>query len=566
MSSDIRGTLPSLERIERFIDGIDERLAAVVGYAVTDEAETNLDAARVLVDEVRALVVWVKDQVQALPTPILNLDPLQQAFAPAARHVLTAVDKVRPRAGDAFMDATLGLAPTMKGLTHPLRKAMLSPTTEVAALHPSGTMTLASYSGDDFQTTDHKLFTQGLPWVSYRVPGGSLIDNTSIATGVLIRVNGKNDAPLTFVPVGAQTLRVPLFAMNQDHGDWIVAHLSLANGIQIVAVLTPLDAADVVTTNPMYWPKGAIEAIATALYQNKAILVQAFAKDDDVAKLPAGTGIDPTTAQRVMNQMDAVRKAGGMAALKPQIVPPPPSDGSALAGLDALIYRARKEGDMQRADEMKALRDQMARHQSNLVVKAQPRRVDSGDRLMDAVENLVRGGVLAQSAVNGILAEAVPSGVIDWAQRAPDDPPPQLTLLPAGESPVQQAAHKRAEAVASKRADEDRLARIVFSYWQDVMRKPRAIFDDRRKTRIITRLRENSGDVGELLYAIDGAEKDDWLMGRDPKSNGKKYNDIDTIFRDRAQVEKLAETMKGYLADKTHPVVDALDVIDRGDL
>jgi hypothetical protein len=109
-----------------------------------------------------------------------------------------------------------------------------------------------------------------------------------------------------------------------------------------------------------------------------------------------------------------------------------------------------------------------------------------------------------------------------------------------------------------RRQEEEAAARVVFSYWQDIMGKPRSIFDVRRQTRIITRLRENSGDVGELLYALDGAAKDDWLMGRDPQSNGKKYNDVHTIFRDREQVERLAETIKAYQRDEEHPVVKAM--------
>lgn len=119
-------------------------------------------------------------------------------------------------------------------------------------------------------------------------------------------------------------------------------------------------------------------------------------------------------------------------------------------------------------------------------------------------------------------------------------------------------------APAAKREKEkqDRqndTAAMVFSYWQVVMGKQRAVMDPTRVTRIKTRLRENSGDVSELLYAIDGARNDDWLMGRDSRSKGKNYNGIETIFRDREMVEKLAERVGGYKRGETHPSLKLLD-------
>ena len=120
-------------------------------------------------------------------------------------------------------------------------------------------------------------------------------------------------------------------------------------------------------------------------------------------------------------------------------------------------------------------------------------------------------------------------------------------------------------APAAKREKEkqDRqndTAALVFSYWQVVMGKPRAVMDPTRVTRIKARLRENLGNVSELLYAIDGARTDDWLMGRDTRSRGKSYNGIETIFRDRAIVEKLAERVGGYKRDEPHPSLKLLDV------
>ncbi|MFN7341530.1 MAG: hypothetical protein ACK5VI_10685 [Opitutia bacterium] len=100
----------------------------------------------------------------------------------------------------------------------------------------------------------------------------------------------------------------------------------------------------------------------------------------------------------------------------------------------------------------------------------------------------------------------------------------------------------------------DEKAKLVFSYWAAVTNRPRAVFDERRRSRIVSRLKENGGDADELLYAIDGAMKDPWLSGKDPKTNGRKYDGVETILRDRAQVERLAETQRGHQRSEPHPL------------
>jgi hypothetical protein len=84
---------------------------------------------------------------------------------------------------------------------------------------------------------------------------------------------------------------------------------------------------------------------------------------------------------------------------------------------------------------------------------------------------------------------------------------------------------------------------VVFAYWHARLGKNgKTVLDPKRERRILARLRENGGDVSELLYAIDGALRDDWIMGRDPKAP-RAYDGIETIFRDRGQVERLATTV-----------------------
>lgn len=66
------------------------------------------------------------------------------------------------------------------------------------------------------------------------------------------------------------------------------------------------------------------------------------------------------------------------------------------------------------------------------------------------------------------------------------------------------------------------------------------------------RLEENEGDVSELLYALDGAFHSDHIMGRGKYAGEPKYDGIETVLRDRAQVEKFAAERKGYRDDKPH--------------
>jgi hypothetical protein len=102
----------------------------------------------------------------------------------------------------------------------------------------------------------------------------------------------------------------------------------------------------------------------------------------------------------------------------------------------------------------------------------------------------------------------------------------------------------------------DLAAEVVFRYWRDSMGfdPNRTILNDKRRARLIARLRENGGDVSELLHAVDGALRDDWTMGRDPRST-KLYNGTETIFRDREKVEALLVLAPNR--DTEHPYLQA---------
>jgi hypothetical protein len=83
-------------------------------------------------------------------------------------------------------------------------------------------------------------------------------------------------------------------------------------------------------------------------------------------------------------------------------------------------------------------------------------------------------------------------------------------------------------------------AQEVFAHWQKVHKKEKSRLDKKRLTRIKNMLRFFS--VDELKQAINGALKDDWLMGRGKAP--RAYNGLETILRDVAQVERLMELGK----------------------
>ena len=96
------------------------------------------------------------------------------------------------------------------------------------------------------------------------------------------------------------------------------------------------------------------------------------------------------------------------------------------------------------------------------------------------------------------------------------------------------------------RASENRASRLreqareVFDFWVADTGKKRALFDGKRESRIKARLREGF-TVEELKAAIRNRKNDPFLMGKSRGSDGKVYDEIDTLLRGAAQVERLRD-------------------------
>jgi hypothetical protein len=116
-------------------------------------------------------------------------------------------------------------------------------------------------------------------------------------------------------------------------------------------------------------------------------------------------------------------------------------------------------------------------------------------------------------------------------------------------------ADARTAAVERKQREKIRraLAGLVFAYWAAKFDHPRALLDEKRERRLMSRLQECDDNVSDLLWALDGALKDPWIMGTDPRST-RPYDDIQTILRDREQVEKFGDRTRGFRENRIHPM------------
>ena len=108
------------------------------------------------------------------------------------------------------------------------------------------------------------------------------------------------------------------------------------------------------------------------------------------------------------------------------------------------------------------------------------------------------------------------------------------------------------ETQATKAEYRAELARVVFMYWaaRTQANPKRTKWDDKRRTRLVARLKENQDDIAELLCVVDGALNDDFHKGDNDR--GRPFLQIQTIFRDREMVEKLA-TLSPHYGKDIHP-------------
>lgn len=129
---------------------------------------------------------------------------------------------------------------------------------------------------------------------------------------------------------------------------------------------------------------------------------------------------------------------------------------------------------------------------------------------------------------------------------------PQVGLVPQvaarrdvtkRDDPIEVVRHK-AERARARGDDLKAGSYMVFMYFVAAFGKSdKYIATDKRIDKIKSRLRENSCDVSELFWAVDGALRDDWIMGRDPKARNGGWQEIQTVFRDRDQIDRFLQNV-----------------------
>jgi len=87
------------------------------------------------------------------------------------------------------------------------------------------------------------------------------------------------------------------------------------------------------------------------------------------------------------------------------------------------------------------------------------------------------------------------------------------------------------------RPTEKAEAAVVFEYWKTVLQHPKAQLDSSRRQKIQRRLKEFT--VADLKKAIDGVARSPFYLGDNDRK--RKYDGIETIFRNAAKVEQFIE-------------------------
>jgi len=157
------------------------------------------------------------------------------------------------------------------------------------------------------------------------------------------------------------------------------------------------------------------------------------------------------------------------------------------------------------------------------------------------------------------MCEAKPEDVIEEISPVPKphlmlvrstrSVPKLVETMQAALSDVQDRADRRGRRLALRSA----LAGLVFAYWAHLFDHKKALLDPKRDRIIQQRLAECEDDVSQILYAMDMAAKDDWVMGLSARASHRN-DSIEYLLRDRGMVEKFGERSKGFRTGQTHPM------------
>lgn len=148
----------------------------------------------------------------------------------------------------------------------------------------------------------------------------------------------------------------------------------------------------------------------------------------------------------------------------------------------------------------------------------------------------------------------------------PPEPPATALVRTNGKHPPSRIAAvvsddmALAEQKAARRKARDAIfadaASVVFEYWRSRLGHKQTLYDDKREALICRQLHHGS-TLSDLLFAVDGVATDDWAMGRDARSPGRR-DQLDVLFRDRGQIEKYASKVPAFEHGDMHPMAAKL--------
>lgn len=133
--------------------------------------------------------------------------------------------------------------------------------------------------------------------------------------------------------------------------------------------------------------------------------------------------------------------------------------------------------------------------------------------------------------------------------------------LAARRAPAMTTIVRSTDARSKRDSYHAALVGFAFGYWAARLGHMAARLDPKRERTVLARLQECDGNPNDLLYAIDGALRDDWTMGRDRRSV-KRFDGIETIFRDRGKVEELAGLIPEWARGVPHPKLSEIPALE----
>jgi hypothetical protein len=151
---------------------------------------------------------------------------------------------------------------------------------------------------------------------------------------------------------------------------------------------------------------------------------------------------------------------------------------------------------------------------------------------------------------------AAGAGVLSLVRTSGPTPPAVAGALPA----VREALIGVEERAQGRFAKDEALRQAIaawFAYWiaQTGQNPETTILDEQRERLIREALRVNRGNIGELLYAVDGALADPWHNGQKDGSRRLRVRDI---LGQRGTVEELASSRKKWREGIPHPFLTRL--------